>query len=434
MEWYYPVVFAIILYAIVAAVIRWCGLFPENISFFGPIMAIRTESVGFFDRFTRYTPLKTFFRAYGTIGVLMVVVISALMTYLLVRTTEITLLTQPEPTEFQKPQNILLIPGINEFIPSSFAVWTALVLTIAIHEFGHGILCRIEGIAVKSTGLLVAVIPIGAFVEPDEEDIDRTHGMAKMRMFGAGIAYNLTIGIACFIVLVFLLGMVIPSPAPVITGVYQDYPAYEADLPYPSIITMVNGNPVETRNEVTALLHKTVPGDEITLTVDKEGMLVERTLVLSEWPEELEMDLSSGFMGVTYYDSERVVTVFGNLASPEGMLYLLIAPLNIVPGAEFLRVIPYESVESTYLQVPFDRFWSVIHLLFWIGWINIMVGIFNALPMLPLDGGHILREGLNRLLERRGLSRYVDGIVASVSWAVLFMLMTPILLPYLFHL
>lgn len=431
MDWLFPVVVAIAVYAIFAFVIWRNGLFPENISFYEPIMMIRTEKVRFFDRFT---PFRAFFRVYGTIGVLMVVFISALMMYLLVKTTEITLLTRPEPTDFQKPQNLLLIPGVNEFIPSSFAVWTALVLTIAIHEFGHGILCRIEGIAVKSTGVLLAVIPIGAFVEPDEEDLDKTHGMPKMRMFGAGITNNLTIGIACFIALVLLLGMVAPSPAPVITGVYQDYPAYDADLVFPSVITMINGEPVASREEVTALLSGTRPGDSLVLTVDKDGTLVDRTLILSEWPDELGTEMTSGFMGVMYYDSERVVSVFHNLASPEGMLYLLIAPLNIVPGADFLRVIPYDSVENTYLHVPFDGFWPLIHLLFWVGWINIMVGIFNALPMLPLDGGHILREGLNRVLEKYGFGGYVDRIVVSVSWAVLFMLMAPILLPYLFHL
>jgi len=431
MDWIVYVVLAIAIYAFIAFIIRRSGIFSENISFFGPIMAIKTDKVGFFDRFI---PFGSILRVYGTVGVLMVVVISGLMTYLLLRTTELTLLTQPEPTDFQKPQNILLIPGINEFIPSSFAVWTALVFTIAIHEFGHGILCRVEGIAVRSTGLLLAVIPIGAFVEPDEEDLNKTHGMAKMRMFGAGIANNLTIGVICFISLVLLLGMVVPSPIPIINGVYQDYPAWEAELPYPSIITMVNGEPIRTREEVSAILHETSPGDAVTLTVDKAGVVSSHTLTLSAWPQELETGYESGFMGITYYDSEQVVHVFGNLASPEGMLYLLVAPLNIVPGAEFLRVIPYESVESSYLQVPFDGFWGVIHLLFWIGWINIMVGIFNALPMVPLDGGYILKEGLLRLLEGRGLARYVDGIVRTVSWAVLLMLLAPILLPYLFHL
>ncbi len=431
MDWLFPVVLVIALYAVIAGVIWRNGLFPDNITFYGPIMMIKTEKVGFFDRFI---PFKAFFRVYGTIGVMMVVFISVLMMYLLVKTTEITLLTRPEPTEFQKPQNLLLIPGVNEFIPSSFAVWTALVLTIAIHEFGHGILCRIEGIAVKSTGLLLAVIPIGAFVEPDEEDLDKTQGLPKMRMFGAGITNNLCVGVACFIALVLLLGLVAPSPAPVVTGVYMDYPAYEADLPFPSVITNVNGEPVASREEVTGFLSQTRPGDSLTLTVDSDDISVERTLILSEWPDELGTGMESGFMGIMYYDSERVVTVFGNLASPEGMLYLLIAPLNIVPGADFLRVIPYDSVENTYLQVPFDGFWPMIHLLFWVGWINIMVGIFNALPMLPLDGGHILREGLNRVLDKRGLGGYVDRIVVSVSWAVLFMLMVPILLPYLFHL
>ncbi len=54
--------------------------------------------------------------------------------------------------------------------------------------------------------------------------------------------------------------------------------------------------------------------------------------------------------------------------------------------------------------------------------------------MLPLDGGHILREGLTRFLDKLGLVKYVDRIVVSVSWAVLFMLLSPLILPYLFHL
>ena len=55
-----------------------------------------------------------------------------------------------------------------------------------------------------------------------------------------------------------------------------------------------------------------------------------------------------------------------------------------------------------YYQAPFAGFWGLIHLLFWCAWININVGIFNAIPMVPLDGGYIFKEGVDRLLDRRG--------------------------------
>ena len=51
-----------------------------------------------------------------------------------------------------------LIPGLNEFVPSTFAVWFAFILTLVIHEFGHAILCRVEQIKVKAMGVLFFVI------------------------------------------------------------------------------------------------------------------------------------------------------------------------------------------------------------------------------------------------------------------------------------
>ena len=31
-------------------------------------------------------------------------------------------------------------------------------------------------------------------------------------------------------------------------------------------------------------------------------------------------------------------------------------------------------------QVPFPQYWTVIQVLFWCGWFNLVVGTFNALP------------------------------------------------------
>jgi hypothetical protein len=53
--------------------------------------------------------------------------------------------------------------------------------------------------------------------------------------------------------------------------------------------------------------------------------------------------------------------------------------------------------------------------------------------MIPLDGGYILKEGVDRLLDRRGLLKYAPHIVSTVSYVMLVMLMSLILLPYLLH-
>ncbi|MCK4969857.1 MAG: site-2 protease family protein, partial [Thermoplasmata archaeon] len=45
-------------------------------------------------------------------------------------------------------------------------------------------------------------------------------------------------------------------------------------------------------------------------------------------------------------------------------------------------------------------FWIIANLLYWIFWLNIMVGIFNALPAIPLDGGYIFRDGISWILEK----------------------------------
>ncbi|KAF5426790.1 Membrane-associated protease RseP, regulator of RpoE activity, partial [Candidatus Methanomarinus sp.] len=44
-------------------------------------------------------------------------------------------------------------------------------------------------------------------------------------------------------------------------------------------------------------------------------------------------------------------------------------------------------------------FW-VANSLLWIMWMNFYVGLFNCLPMLPLDGGHVLRDSVHSILER----------------------------------
>ena len=429
MDWILLIIFLIAAYASIAYYIHSRKLWEDHITFYGPIMAIKTNRIGFFDKFSGF---RTFFRIYGTAGVVAVIIISVFITVMLFISVRYTLLVQPEPTGIYKPQNILLLPGINEYVPSTLAVWLAFIITIAVHEFGHAILCRVENIRVKTMGALVAVIPIGFFVEPDEEELDRTKGMAKIRMFGAGITNNLVVGFSCFILLILCMGLVVPVTQPIIHGVYKDYPASIAGIPPGSIVTAINGVPVGSRADVSGILNTTKPGTTLVLTVKNDTITRDYPLTLAAWPGDIP-DRTSGFMGVEYYDGNAVMGVVNGMLSPIGFFQFLIVPFANDSGVQFLRILAFDTPDTTYYQVPFESFWGVVHLLFWCAWINLNVGIFNAIPMIPLDGGYIFKEGVDRLLDRRGLLKYSSYVTGAVSYLMLLVLVSLIALPYLLH-
>lgn len=428
MDWL-PVLLAVVaLYGVIALIIRQKGYFSDHIAFYGPIIAIKSMKVGFFDRFRKYS---SFLRLYATFGVVMVIVISVAMTLLLFLSLTYTFAVRPPPTGIYAPQNILLIPGLNEYIPSTIAVWVAFVITIAVHEFGHGILSRVENIRVKSIGALLFVLPIGFFVEPDEEELNQTKGMKKIRMFGAGITNNLVIGGACFLVMILLMSLVTPVTGPVIGGVYQNYSAQQAGVPGFSLIQAVNGNAISSPADVSALLNASRPGDPLTLTIEHEGVVTDYQLILSEWPEGLG-NRTSGFMGVTYYDPALVLDGIGESISPVGFLRFLTVPFDIAGFGNPLRILAFDTDAQQFYIVPFAGFFGLVHFLFWCGWINISVGIFNAIPMVPLDGGYILKEGVDRLFERRGIGKYSMYVVTFISTLMIVILLSLIMLPYLF--
>src|SRR5512137_179088 len=120
MDWILPIIVLVTAYILVAYYIHKNKLWPEYITFYGPFMAIKTEKVGFFDRSVQFS---TFLRIYGTLGVAMVVIVSALMTFLLFFSIEHIVVQRPPLTAANELKNVLAIPGVNDFIPFTVAVW-----------------------------------------------------------------------------------------------------------------------------------------------------------------------------------------------------------------------------------------------------------------------------------------------------------------------
>jgi Zn-dependent protease len=69
------------------------------------------------------------------------------------------------------------------------------------HEAAHGIASRLENIEIQSTGILMAFLLFGAFVEPDEDQLNRARLASKARVYGAGSLVNLLTAVLMIIIL-----------------------------------------------------------------------------------------------------------------------------------------------------------------------------------------------------------------------------------------
>ncbi|MDO8339401.1 MAG: site-2 protease family protein, partial [Candidatus Burarchaeum sp.] len=96
-----------------------------------------------------------------------------------------------------------LIPGKN--IPLVEGI-LALAVILVVHECAHGILARLHKIKLKSAGLVFfGILPVGAFVDPDEKELEKSSAIAQRDVLVAGSTANFVTMFASFALLLLFL-------------------------------------------------------------------------------------------------------------------------------------------------------------------------------------------------------------------------------------
>ena len=278
---------SVLWWVLAGFVAYWIGLtvlsrqvnLPENVSTSGPIITVRTtRGRVFLDRLSRP---KRFWRAWGNFGIGVALVIMVGM-FLAVVNAGIAALFAPERTAVSQPQNVLVIPGVNEFLPLSVApeIVIGLLIGLVVHEGGHGLLCRVENIRIDSMGVaLIAIIPLGAFVQPEERSQMRADRGGKSRMFAAGVMNNIVVTIITFILLFALVGSLIAvAPGAAIAGTYAGSAAETAGLDAGDRIVEFDGTPIENGSAFEERLDSTDQTTISVVTADGEQHSVDRYL------------------------------------------------------------------------------------------------------------------------------------------------------------
>ncbi|UIO99631.1 site-2 protease family protein [Halobaculum sp. CBA1158] len=261
------------------------GYLPNGVRVQGPLTTIHTGRGRAFLNWLS-TP-RRFWRAWSNVGVGIAVVVMVGMFGFLVFSALATL-QNPVQTQANQPSNFLIIPGVNDFLPLAVApeIVLGLLIALVVHEGGHGLLCRVEDIDIDSMGVvLLTLIPVGAFVEPDEESQANADRGARSRMFAAGVTNNFAVTAIAF---ALLFGPVVASIAPAaglaVGGAYSGAPAAEAGIEGGDRITAVDGASVADADAFdAAIANATDPSIEVTLaggetvTVDREVTAVGAT-------------------------------------------------------------------------------------------------------------------------------------------------------------
>ncbi len=326
-----------LLYWFAVSVLDRKGILEKyNISTFGPlpILMIRTtKGLKLLDVLARP---RFYWRNFANLGILLMFA-GMIAMFLVIALSDLALYTSflygnvPEPGKYNAARNILLIPGVNEFIPFTWGV-IALIVTLVVHEFSHAILCRVEGIRVKSMGILYALVPVGGFAEPDDEQLFGTKEKAekelpltatieeiedwekeekirrktekirpekseskpaatatrtqRSRILAAGVMANFSVAFVAFLLFFGpVLGAIAPLSDAMILKVNESSPADLAGLKEDMIITQVNDTSITTAIDLLTYLEKTKPGDTVRIYAEKNDTVSVHDLRIASAPK-----------------------------------------------------------------------------------------------------------------------------------------------------
>ena len=247
-----------------------------------------------------------------------------------------------------------LFPGIKPAvgIPTiSFVHWIIAIFILAgVHEFSHGLVARLHNVKLKSSGfavfsILLPIVP-AAFVEPDEEQLNRKSKKTQLAVLAAGSWSNFITAGIFILILSFLisplLSMTSYDEGVVVVKLEEGFPAFNTGMSVGEKIVKINDQGIKTVDDFVSSMKEVKPGEKIKMETDKS----EYSFVTVSSP-----DRDNGYLGVSVSPEKKVFK--------EGLWY-------------WPQIISWFGV-----------------LISWIILANIGVGLFNLLPLGPVDGGRM---------------------------------------------
>jgi membrane-associated protease RseP (regulator of RpoE activity) len=395
----------------------------RRVEFNFPILTVRTQVFsGFFDKLGALRASRWISWA----ALFVVPVVAGIGLYLLISSL-FALLWNPAAGEAAREAGLgayLLLPGVNPFLPLLYG-WFAIVCAIAIHEGAHGVTARSLGLKVKSSGLLFFLfVPIGAFVDVDEEQLKKASARDSSRVMAAGVGGNMVVAFACLLGVLVIVG----GLTPIIEGVYvanveKGLPAEAAGLLPNDVFVSVDGVLVNSTADLREILKNKMAGDLAEVTVARGDMWQNRfsTVVnLTVVENRTVMGISAGDLLL-----EERLRNYENVTLQGLSLYLI--PPSLASG-----LVPFSDSLASFYTHWLGRDWQVLtNVLFWVWFVNVNLAVFNALPIYPLDGGRIFNIALKKIIRGKNSEKWVSAITVAATAVLILILSLMIIVPFI---
>ncbi|MVT12926.1 MAG: peptidase M50 [Euryarchaeota archaeon] len=448
---------------------------------------------------------KSFWSKYGLFSIVLTLIFMVLTMALLF--WEAILVIGLPKSLAPSPLAAIGLPGINPFIPITYGI-VAIIVAVVLHELSHGLQSANNDINIKSMGILLFIVPIGAFVEPDEEKLTKSKRKIRMKVFSAGPSTNIVVSFV-FLVLFILMVSLVSSPSngalvtysgnqsiktgdlllsidginvtsssinyinidpgklvPLnlirdssikqiysisglwVNNVLQGSPAYSAGIKDGEVLISINNILIRNYSYFNSFMENTTAGENIFLHFIFNGKDLYYNVTLIDKYKFYEnyypnynspsykgkgfLGVSMAYMNSTFSDPKGIISMLSNPFSGgilQGFIFIITLP--------FIGLSPFPSYFQSVYLTPFSPilFWPIANIFYWIFWINLMLGLTNALPLLPLDGGYVLKDMISGLLERYKVMKnesIANGVSIALSLLVLFLILWQFIYPRIF--
>ncbi len=325
------------------------------------------------------------------------------------------------------------IPGLNPFLPITYG-WLALIIGMVTHEAAHGVVARSFNLPVKSAGLIFfLILPIGAFVDVDENLLKSARARDSGRVLAAGAGVNFVLAFASLAVVLLLVGTMVPLvQGAYVAGVAQNSPASGAGVLGGDYVTKINGMQVTDLSVIRADYN---PGQAINLTVSRGGNAMQfnnvKLATCNAVDAQTNKTITYGCLGVTgqatYGAVQQVPANYLNLLN--GRLLAYICPPTFPRCA---AGVPFSDTWIGLYRTPLGgAFPILVNAFYWIWFINFFLATFNSLPIYPFDGGQAYQIALKALGRGKLSDLTASRITNLTSLLLAFVVISVIFIPYL---
>jgi membrane-associated protease RseP (regulator of RpoE activity) len=223
-------------------------------------------------------------------------------------------------------------PGVYPVLPyftiPLFEGLIALLVLMFVHEGSHGIAAIIAKIKVRSTGIITfGFVPVGAFVDIDEKQLDETRDIDNARVSVAGSTANMFVALLFFIPTILLMVSLPNFQQPVLTvsSVLKNISYSGMPIQVGTNISSINGIQVNTTSQYLDVIENMTANSTIVLMTDN-----------GESTTQLISDGMPGFVVAQPFKKEFsfIRPIFATLGLIT-VLNLLVGIVNLMPIPSF---------------------------------------------------------------------------------------------------